>query len=113
MKTTLCCIAVVVAFLGFGLSAEAQTSACGTAAAPFLAAGTPTLQEMIPGLTPAPQETGPVCPFCNLTSYSSCESLNGNSCGAQGLYRRCYVEPACYCEWGACICNGSTWDCYW
>jgi hypothetical protein len=94
-------------------SAEAQSQKCEAAAASFLAADAQDLQLLIPGLTPAPQEKGPVCPFCNLTSYSSCESLDGNSCGVEGSSRRCYVEPACYCEWGVCRCQSGTWNCFW
>src|SRR5215207_5885117 len=102
MKTSFCCIAFVGAFLVFGLSAQAQAPKCETSVAPFLAADTQALLDAIPGLTPVPQEKGPVCQFCNLTSYSSCDSLNGLSCGVEGSNRRCYVEPACYCEWGVC-----------
>ena len=113
MKRFLCLLVFVAAAVVLASSAEAQSQTCDVAVAPFLTAGTQVLQEAIPGLTPPPQEKGPVCPMCNLTSYSTCESLDGTSCGAQGLYRRCYVEPACYCEWGACTCNGSTWNCFW
>ena len=94
-----------------------MTPACGTAAqptlatAPFLSSTAAfDLQREIPGLTPAPQEKGPVCPFCNLTSYSSCDTLNGTSCSTT-TSRRCYVEPACACEWGFCRCQNGAWNC--
>lgn len=113
-------LAMVVALFALALAAEAQapsTPACGSAAqpfqstAPFLsAAGAFDLQQAIPGLNPAPQEKGPVCPFCNLTNYSSCDSLNGTSCSTT-TNRRCYVEPACYCEWGICLCQNGAWNC--
>lgn len=108
-----CLVLVAAAVLFLAPSAEAQSAKCDAAAARSLAAGTETLQDMIPGLTPAPQEKGPVCPFCNLTSYSACESLDGNSCGVEGSNRRCYVLPACACEWGVCLCQSGTWNCFW
>src|SRR5687767_13572672 len=112
-KRLFCWFVVGAAVLILAGVAEAQSPKCDSAAAPILTAGTETLQDLIPGLTPAPQEKGPVCQFCNLTSYSSCESLDGRSCGVDPTSRRCYVEPACYCEWGICRCQSGTWNCIW
>jgi len=55
------------------------------------------------------------CLFCNLTGYSSCDSLNGTSCGVPGTSRRCYLLPACACEWSVCRCDGTTntWTCFY
>ena len=55
------------------------------------------------------------CEFCNLTGYSSCDSLNGTSCSTPGTSRRCYLLPACACEWSVCSCNSTThtWNCFY
>lgn len=113
IKRFFCWFVVVAAVLILAPAAEAQSVKCDAASAPSMASGMETLQDMIPGLTPAPQEKGPVCPFCNLTSYSACESLDGNSCGVEGSNRRCYVLPACACEWGICRCQSGIWNCTW
>jgi hypothetical protein len=65
-----------------------------------------TLASWLPASTQA-------CTFCNLTGYSSCDSLNGTSCGVPGSNRRCYLLPACACEWSVCFCDGTTntWNC--
>jgi hypothetical protein len=49
--------------------------------------------------------------FCNTTGYLVCETANGTSCGVEGQNRRC-VAPG-ICEWGICICQSGTWNCYW
>ena len=55
------------------------------------------------------------CTFCNPTGYLVCQQADGTSCGVPGQSRRCIMEPICACEWGTCICNGSTgtWNCYY
>jgi hypothetical protein len=55
------------------------------------------------------------CEFCNLTGYSECGALNGTSCGVPGTSRRCYILPACACEWGFCRCDAATnkWNCFY
>jgi hypothetical protein len=60
--------------------------------------------------SPAPTEA---CLFCNLTGYYECASLNGASC-SPGTSQRCWVAPACACEWGFCRCGTTgTWNCIW
>jgi hypothetical protein len=55
------------------------------------------------------------CLFCNLTGYVNCESTNGTACGVPGTSKRCWINPACACEWGVCRCDGTTntWNCIW
>lgn len=59
--------------------------------------------------------TSSACLFCNLTGYASCDSLDGTSCSAPGTSRRCYLLPACYCEWSVCRCESATntWHCFY
>lgn len=54
----------------------------------------------------------PICEMCNLTGFASCETLNGTACTVAGVSQRCYIEPAWYCEWSRCRCNGTTWTCF-
>lgn len=55
------------------------------------------------------------CEFCNLSGFSNCESTTGKSCSAPGASKRCWINPACACEWGVCLCDGATgkWNCFW
>ncbi|HEX7180647.1 MAG TPA: hypothetical protein VF756_02305 [Thermoanaerobaculia bacterium] len=64
-------------------------------------------------LSVMPSPDAQACTFCNLNGYSSCPDLDGTSCAKAGDYRRCWVPPACYCEWGACTCDGTKWSCFW
>ena len=65
---------------------------------------------LLASLPPASTEA---CQFCNLTGYVNCESYNGTSCSAAGVSKRCWINPACACEWGFCRCNGTSWECFW
>jgi hypothetical protein len=51
--------------------------------------------------------------FCNTTGFPHCDSFDGTPCGPLNpTYQRC-IGNANYCEWGACSCNGSFYNCAW
>lgn len=66
-------------------------------------------------LASLPSASTEACEFCNLTGYVNCESYSGTSCSAAGAgkSKRCWINPACACEWGVCLCDGTSWTCYW
>ncbi|HSS79233.1 MAG TPA: hypothetical protein VLV54_21110 [Thermoanaerobaculia bacterium] len=49
--------------------------------------------------------------FCNTTGFLVCDTANGTSCGVPGMNRRC-VAPG-VCEWGVCLCQNGTWNCFY
>jgi hypothetical protein len=49
--------------------------------------------------------------FCNTTGFLVCDNANGKPCGVPGQNRRC-VAPG-ICEWGVCLCQGGTWNCFY
>jgi len=53
------------------------------------------------------------CEFCNLTGFVNCESTTGTACVTGVPNRRCYINPACACEWGFCRCVNGVWSCIW
>lgn len=53
------------------------------------------------------------CTFCNPHGYPVCQTTDGTSCTSAGTSKRCIVAPECYCEWGICQCDGTTWTCIW
>lgn len=66
-------------------------------------------------LASLPVASTDACTFCNLTGYVNCESYTGTTCSAPGTSKRCWINPACACEWGVCRCDGTTgtWQCFW
>jgi hypothetical protein len=50
--------------------------------------------------------------FCNTQGYPYCETFDGTPCGPLNpSYQRC-VAPG-VCEWGACSCDGTQYNCFW
>jgi hypothetical protein len=84
------------------LDGDASTPACALQAPAGEAAPTPLAL------------SGCVCTFCNLCGFANCQATDGTSCSAPGASKRCYVSPACACEWGVCRCEANgTWSCFW
>jgi hypothetical protein len=116
--------------LAVGLAANVSAAPAEATSAdplPFLLTGVPALDgDAAPAPTCAQQAqpsqasptplalAGCVCTFCNVCGYSSCQAADGTSCSSPGATKRCYVDPACYCEWGFCRCQSNgTWSCVW
>jgi hypothetical protein len=112
------CLLIVALFgmvFSFGLAANAaaQDLACPAPAA-FMAANTQTAPVLPEALfAPVAPQNVQQCTMCNLTGYQSCDSLDQQSCGVEGSNRRCYLLPACYCEWSICRCQSGLWHCYY
>lgn len=109
-----CALLGALFVLGFSASSNAQTCpAFGSVDAQVQAAE----QALFAPELEAPQQVEPQqvqqCQFCNLTGYSACDSLQGQSCGVEGSSRRCYLYPACACEWSVCRCSSGTWNCFY
>ena len=48
--------------------------------------------------------------FCNTTGFLVCDTANGKPCGTSAN-QRC-VAPG-ICEWGVCICQSGSWNCFY
>lgn len=62
-------------------------------------------------LAALPPASTQACEFCNPTRYANCGTSNGTSCSVEGASKPC-IAYGCYCEWGTCVCQGGTWQCY-
>lgn len=104
MKMFLRLFVFVAAVFVFAAGAEAQT--CSDVA-PAAAGNAQALERELFAVDPAqPQERS-----CNVSNYSPCDSLHGTSCLVEGESKRCYLEPAYYCEWSRCWCRSGVWQC--
>jgi hypothetical protein len=93
-----------------GLSTSAKAETCSVLTTPAEAKAQ-LMAQILFAPNPAQPHEVPQCTFCNLTGYSTCDLQQGQSCGLEGATRRCYVPPACACEWGICTCRNGSWNC--